>query len=71
MVINQIWEAITPRSDTVAAEPIQTLHRHHVHSHCYHNPGLITPSLYRGLVASDFRNYFYIANFCEQAAVCV
>lgn len=43
---------------------------HHAHSHCYHNPGLITPSLYRDLVVSDFRNYFYFANFCEQAAVC-
>lgn len=68
MVIKQVWKAITPRSDTVAAEPIKTTH--HAHSHCYHNPGLITPSLYRDLVASDFRNYFYFANFCEQAAVC-
>lgn len=27
MVITQVWEAITPRPDTVAAEPIQILHR--------------------------------------------
>lgn len=32
MVIKQVWKAITPRSDTVAAEPIKTLHIMHIHT---------------------------------------
>lgn len=67
---NKSGKQLPPDLTLWQQNPCRYYTRHHVHSHYYHNPRLITPSLYRDLVASDFRNYFYFANFCEQAAVC-
>lgn len=70
MVINRSGKQLPTDLTLWQQNPSRYYTRHHAHSHCYHNPGLITPSLHRDLVANDFRNYFYFANSFEQAAVC-